>query len=76
MALESAGIRGTDPSAAALALDCVCLSEYVYTDEYKKFFFFGLICFFFFFFFPPFSPKKKKKKKTTSSFSGTIIFFN
>lgn len=34
-ALAPMRLRGTEPSPAAMALACVCLSGYVYTDGYK-----------------------------------------
>lgn len=63
------------PSPAAVALACICLSGCVYTDEYK----FPLLwAFCILFLVPPLTTSSPlgKKKTATSSFSGTIIFFN
>lgn len=54
-----------------MSLACVCLSGYVYIDEYT---FFLVLAVGILLLVPPLStsPKKKKKKKPTS-FGGTII---
>lgn len=69
--LEPMRIRGTEPSPAQQPWPwlLVCLSGYVYTDEYKFPFTFG--CLHFIFGSPsqhlPTPPKRKKKKKATFS---------
>lgn len=65
--LEPIGVGGTEPSSAqpspaAVALACVCLSGYVYTDEEYKFPLLLAFCILFVAPPPPLPPLQKRKQ--------------